>query len=97
MRVTDRFECFAETIRSSRDKLVSEFIDVSTAADHEFSKEIHRQRYARYIHSLGCLQYGERFLQELERIYASGVVARPTFSLDPHVAEMANSLNRKAA
>ena len=97
MRVTDRFDCFAETIRSSRDKLVSEFLDVSTAADHEFSKEIDRQRYARYIHSLGCFQYGDRFLQDLERVYASGVIARPTFSLDPHVAELANSLTQNAA
>ncbi len=98
MRVTDRFECFAETIRSSRDKLVSEFLDVSTAADHEFHNEINRQRYARYIHALGCLQYGQRFLDELETVYASGVVARPRFSLDPYAAEYANTrIEAKAA
>ena len=96
MRITDRFPCFADTIRSSRHKLVSEFLDVSTAADHEFSAEIHRQRYARYIHSLGCLQYGDRFLQELEQAYAAGA-ARPTFSLDPQVAEVANRPWQQAA
>lgn len=92
MRVADRFKNFAATISSSRENLVSEFLDVSTAADHEFRTEIDRQRYARYIHSLGSFQHGQKFLQELEDVYASGCAARPRFSLDPHVAELAHSL-----
>lgn len=87
MRVTDRFKNFAATICSSRETLVSEFLDVSTAVDHEFQSGLERARYARYIHALGCFQYGQRFLDELEEAYASGVVARPAFSLDPAVVE----------
>jgi hypothetical protein len=82
-----RFENFGATLRSSRENLVSEFLDASTADDHEFSKEIDRQRYCRYIHAVGCLQYGQRFIDDLEAHYASGVIARPDFSLDPFVAE----------
>lgn len=82
-----RFENFGATLRSSRENLVNEFLDASTADDHEFSKEIDRQRYCRYIHAVGCLQYGQRFVDELEAHYASGVIARPAFSLDPFVAE----------
>lgn len=96
MRITDRFPRFADTICSSREKLVSEFLDISTAAEHEFSTEIDRKRYARYIHSLGCFQYGERFLKELEQAYAAGA-PRPTFSLDPQVAETANHTIQQAA
>ena len=74
-----RFTAFEKTIRSDRDTLVSEFLDVSTAADHEFNNELDRQRYARYIHAVGCLQYGDKFLADLETVYASGVVQRPAF------------------
>ncbi|WP_230534440.1 hypothetical protein [Microvirga roseola] len=59
--------------------MVSEFLDVSTASDHEFNNEIDRQRYARYVHAVGCLQYGNKFLADLEAAYASGVVQRPAF------------------
>lgn len=90
MRITDRFANFAGTIRSSRENLVCEFLDVSTADDHEFRTEFDRQRYARYIHAIGCFQYGDGFLDELEAAYASGADKRPRFSLDPHVAEYAN-------
>ena len=76
-----RFTAFEKTIRSDRDTLVSEFLDVSTAADHEFSNELDRQRYARYIHAVGSLQYGDKFLADLEAVYARGVVPRPAFSV----------------
>jgi hypothetical protein len=74
-----RFSSFDKTIGSDRDTLVSEFLNVSTATDHEFSNELGRQRYARYIHAVGCLQYGNKFLVDLETAYASGVVQRPAF------------------
>lgn len=74
-----RFSSFDKTIGSDRDTLVSEFLDVSTAPDHEFPNELGRQRYARYIHAVGCLQYGDKFLADLETVYASGVVPRPAF------------------
>jgi hypothetical protein len=75
-----RFENFGATLKSSRENLVNGFLDVSTADDHEFSREIDRQRYARYIHAVGCLSYGQKFIDDLEAIYATGVVARPAFS-----------------
>jgi hypothetical protein len=74
-----RFSSFDKTIGSDRDTLVSEFLDVSTATDHEFSNLLGRQRYARYIHAVGCLQFGDKFLADLETAYASGVIRRPTF------------------
>ena len=74
-----RFSSFDKTIGSDRDTLVSEFLDVSTAPDHEFPNELGRQRYARYIHAVGCLQYGDKFLADLEMVYASGVIQRPAF------------------
>jgi hypothetical protein len=74
-----RFSSFDKTIGSDRDTLVSEFLDVSTATDHEFPNEIGRQRYSRYIHAVGCLQYGDKFLADLEAVYACGVVQRPAF------------------
>ena len=61
-----RFANFSSTLKSSRANLVNEFLDVSTAADHEFSREIDRQRYARYIHAVGCLSYGQKFVDDLE-------------------------------
>jgi hypothetical protein len=74
-----RFASFDQILRSDRDTLVCEFLDVSTAPDHEFLNELERQRYARYIHAVGCLQYGSKFLDELESVYTSGVVKRPDF------------------
>jgi hypothetical protein len=92
-----RFENFGATLHSIRENLVSEFLDASTAEDHGLCNELDRQRYCRYIHAVGCLQYGQRFIGDLEAAYASGVIARPAFSLDPSVAEAVSTPTLKAA
>jgi hypothetical protein len=82
MRI-QRFKNLGAAMNASREDLVSEFLDASTAEDHEFSREIDRQRYCRFIHSVGCLSYGQKFMEDLEAVY---------FSLDPFVAETANRI-----
>lgn len=79
MQRIQRFTTFDKTIKSARETLVNEFLEISTVTEHEFTNELARQRYARYIHAVGCLQYGDKFLADLEATYATGVVARPTF------------------
>ncbi|WP_230534444.1 hypothetical protein [Microvirga roseola] len=53
MQRIKRFTAFESTCRSDCEPLVSEFLDVSTATVHEFTNDLGRQRYARYIHAVG--------------------------------------------
>lgn len=62
------FKRFCDTLTSTPQTLAFEYTNVLAAADHGFTSETNRQRYAQYIYHLAMFQYGERFTQELAKI-----------------------------